>query len=232
MAAHATAADVAEGSLQRPSKTGVMIDIAAGMCTPSRILVVGCGSGAEAGLFARAFGAETIGIDIGESFAFDHASAAPARLMQMDARELKFPDGHFDFVYSFHALEHIPGPERALAEMARVLRRGGHYLVGTPNRHRLLGYLGSTCSLRRKVLYNWWDWKKRLQGRWRNELGAHAGFGERELLGLTQKAFGGGEVVTDDYYRRLYSSALVPALQHSGFKQIAYPCVYVGGRRH
>jgi len=90
--------------------------------TPRNILVVGCGSGLEAGDIARAFGASTIGIDTCDQFSFDHSAAAPAKLMAMDARELEFSDASFDLVYSFHALEHIPTPARALAEMARILR--------------------------------------------------------------------------------------------------------------
>lgn len=94
------------------------------------ILVVGCGTGQEAGIIARAFKANTIGIDIGTDFDFDHQGSAPARLVSMDARDLRFPDASFDLIYSFHVLEHIPEPERALREMARALRPGGRYLNG------------------------------------------------------------------------------------------------------
>jgi len=42
----------------------------------------------------------------------------------MDARNLTFDNADFDFVYSFHALERITDPRRALIEMSRVLKRG------------------------------------------------------------------------------------------------------------
>ena len=43
-----------------------------------------------------------------------------------DATRLMYRDGWFDFVYSVNAFEHIPDPNLALAEIARVLRPGGH----------------------------------------------------------------------------------------------------------
>ena len=69
--------------------------------------MVGCGTGEEAGILARSYGAETTGIDLVTQFTLDHAQAAPAKLIEMDAREMRFEDASFDFVYYFHALEHI-----------------------------------------------------------------------------------------------------------------------------
>lgn len=42
-----------------------------------------------------------------------------------DAHRLPFRDGAFDSAASSHVLEHLEDPVAALAEMARVLRRGG-----------------------------------------------------------------------------------------------------------
>jgi ubiquinone/menaquinone biosynthesis C-methylase UbiE len=43
----------------------------------------------------------------------------------MDATQMDFPDASFDLLVSRAALEHIVPIERALAEMARVVRSGG-----------------------------------------------------------------------------------------------------------
>ncbi len=48
----------------------------------------------------------------------------------VDAQALPFADGEFDLVAAIEALEHIPDPERTVAEMARVA--GSHLLVSVP----------------------------------------------------------------------------------------------------
>jgi SAM-dependent methyltransferase len=47
----------------------------------------------------------------------------------MDARRLLFRDGLFDFVFSLNAFEHIPDPRRALQDVSRVLKPGGHVFL-------------------------------------------------------------------------------------------------------
>jgi ubiquinone/menaquinone biosynthesis C-methylase UbiE len=195
------------------------------------VLVVGCGSGREAGLLARGLQSKTVGIDIGGEFSFDHIGSAPAELIRMDARELQFPDGCFDLVFSFHALEHIPHPEKALAEMARVLRSGGTYLIGTPNKHRLIGYVGSAASVKEKILWNFADFKQRLRGEWSNEAGAHAGFTQQELFDLCSTAFGRNATsITDQYYIRLYGKLAI-GLSLTRVDSILFPSVYVMGQK-
>ena len=49
-------------------------------------------------------------------------------------RDLPFPDGEFDGAIAVHSIEHVPDPETALAEMARVLKPGGTAVFVTPNR--------------------------------------------------------------------------------------------------
>ena len=50
-------------------------------------------------------------------------------LIRQDAMALPFPDASFDAVTSIEALEFLPHPEGALAEMTRVLRPGGQLLI-------------------------------------------------------------------------------------------------------
>lgn len=47
---------------------------------------------------------------------------------------LPFADASFDVVVSFDVFEHIPDSDAHLAEVRRVLRPGGHYLMQTPNK--------------------------------------------------------------------------------------------------
>jgi len=50
-------------------------------------------------------------------------------LLTMNAEETYFRDEMFAIVYSLNSFEHIPGPGRTLAEIKRVLKRGGEAYV-------------------------------------------------------------------------------------------------------
>jgi ubiquinone/menaquinone biosynthesis C-methylase UbiE len=197
-----------------------------------RLLVVGCGSGVEAAILARELGAEVVGVDLDSSF--DSVAAAAVDLRRGDATCLDFANGSFDFVFSYHALEHIPGYSKALAEMERVLSKGGAYCVGTPNRLRLLGYLGSkNATWREKIAWNLADWKARLLGRFRNEYGAHAGFSSGELKASLAKVFDQAEEITLSYYLRVYQgyAIWVSLLDKLGLGRFLFPSVYFVGRK-
>src|ERR1019366_1064258 len=49
----------------------------------------------------------------------------------MNAEQLDFAGDEFELVAATEVLEHVPDPERVLAEMARVAR--GHLLVSVPH---------------------------------------------------------------------------------------------------
>jgi SAM-dependent methyltransferase len=55
-----------------------------------------------------------------------------------DARQLSFPDNHFDAVYSISVIEHIPGDgdTEAIAECRRVLKPTGKLIVQVPYRRQ------------------------------------------------------------------------------------------------
>jgi SAM-dependent methyltransferase len=217
------------------AKTKVLIGLIREQLNPplSRILVVGCGSGREAGILARNLRSETIGIDIGAEFVFDHEAATPAILRNMDAEALEFEDASFDLIYSFHALEHIRNFRQALLEMSRVLRPGGTFCIGTPNKARLLGYLNSSASSGEKIYWNVVDLSMRMRGRWSNEKGAHAGFYADDLFTYCREYFGEAREVTDIYYLSLYPRhhKLLELLSATNLKYRIFPCVYMIGRK-
>jgi ubiquinone/menaquinone biosynthesis C-methylase UbiE len=236
---NAETAPVGQPKFMEPSRTArtqTLLQAANSVLStePRRVLVVGCGDGTEAGVLARSLRAETIGIDIGHEFTFDHRAAAPAQLLEMDAQKLSFPDDSFDLIYSFHALEHIVSPKQALREMARVLRPNGAFIVGTPNKTRLIGYIGSAATFADKVRWNCVDWGMRLRGRWSNAAGAHAGFAEAELADLCAQAFGASEPISRQYYRMLYAQAprAIRLFERTGVERYVFPAVYVVGRNN
>src|SRR5688572_26939552 len=86
----------------------------------TNLLVVGCGTGLEAAILAQRLGANVIGIDLEDRF--DERAKQAADLRTGDAMALDLDDGFFDFIFSYHALEHIADPNKALQEMHRVMK--------------------------------------------------------------------------------------------------------------
>lgn len=196
------------------------------------ILVVGCGKGIEAAVLADSLNAQVTGIDIETDF--NEEASKFADLKQGDATRMEFPDGHFDAVYSFHALEHIPDYRQALREIRRVLRPGGVWLIGTPNRNRLVGYLGSkSATFSQKIRWNMNDWEARLKGKFRNEYGAHAGYSSEELNSELSTVFSEVKEITLPYYLEIYSGKklAIQALSSLGVARWTLPAVYFLGRK-
>lgn len=195
------------------------------------MLVVGCGNGREAHALAASLRCNVTGIDLCDQF--DPRAAAEVRLQRADATALPFDKGTFDFVYSYHVLEHIPRYRDALSEMNRVLAQGGGLWIGTPNRTRLIGYVGSPVPWLHAIRWNAADWSARLQGRFRNELGAHAGFTLQELGGELRSFFGSVDEATLEYYLAIYPhrARTMRLLHSSGLGAYAFPSIYFIGRK-
>lgn len=95
------------------------------------VLEIGVGNGSHAQLLAKA-ARSFVGIDI-TGYAVRSTRARLSRLdlgqcdvRQMDAEELDFPDASFDFIWSWGVIHHSADTRRALGELQRVLRPGGH----------------------------------------------------------------------------------------------------------
>lgn len=104
----------------------------------SRVLDVGCGTGytTEAVLKKASLG-EVNGIDLTPQQLRKAAvklkpQKAIINLSRGDTENLPFRDETFDAVVSVGAVEYFPHPERALQEMARVVKHGGKVVVGGP----------------------------------------------------------------------------------------------------
>src|SRR5881628_2664229 len=115
------------------------------------VLDVGCGDGITCLVLSAVAVGRAVGVDLRLPLFESDATAAPARrlaelvlqrlhspgrlanalpglpvrFVRADATRLAFPDACFDLLVSRSAMEHIAPVERALAEMARVVRPGG-----------------------------------------------------------------------------------------------------------
>jgi 2-polyprenyl-3-methyl-5-hydroxy-6-metoxy-1,4-benzoquinol methylase len=101
---------------------------------PSSVLDVGCGEGVLTVEWAeRLGGGRIVGIDLEDPKL--RAEWARRRRPNLEFRaeeatRLSFGDGEFELAAAIEVLEHVPDPEAALAEMARVA--SGHLLVSVP----------------------------------------------------------------------------------------------------
>lgn len=100
---------------------------AAGILPPGRVLDLGCGTGHSFRLLEPR---ETVGVDTSPA-----ALAGQEReTVVADMRRLPFADASFASVLSVQSVEHVPDPERVVAEARRVLEPGGAAVFVTPNR--------------------------------------------------------------------------------------------------
>ncbi len=88
-----------------------------------RLLDAGAGRGAYRDLL-HDYVDEYIGLDV---------TASKATTAVGDAQKLPFASESFDTVFCSQVLEHVPEPWKALAEMRRVLKPGGHLILTVPH---------------------------------------------------------------------------------------------------
>lgn len=114
-------------------------DYVARFGTGKDVLEVGCGTGLVLQRIAR-FASAAKGVDLSPGM-LERARSRGLDVTQASALELPFEDASFDVTCSFKVLAHIPEIERALAEMARVTRPGGHILAEFYNPQSIRGLL-------------------------------------------------------------------------------------------
>jgi len=116
--------------------TEQMLDLA-GVRSCHRVLDVGAGTGEQTLLAAQRVGpgGVVLATDISPSMldrAREAAHAANLLNVQtrvMDAQHLELESGSFDAAIARLSLQFVPDPERALAEVRRVLKPGGRFAV-------------------------------------------------------------------------------------------------------
>lgn len=91
------------------------------------VLEAGCGTGLLL-KEAAAVGRSAVGIDLSRGM-LGPARARGLQVMQGSLTHLPLPDASVDLVYSMKVLPHVPPIREALAELARVVRPGGHLLL-------------------------------------------------------------------------------------------------------
>lgn len=101
--------------------------LSATLIGPGRVLDLGCGTGHS---YEELAPRETVGVDVEPAaLTGQHRETHVA-----DMRGLPFGAGSFSSVVAIQTIEHVPDPERVIAEVARVLSPDGRAVFATPNR--------------------------------------------------------------------------------------------------
>lgn len=129
-------------------------------------LEIGCGTGRFT-VPAAERGVKITAIDVSEQMlAKTRANLQAAgcsknvTLALADARATQFAGEQFSLVFSFNVVNHVPHYERVVAEVARILKPGGVFVVGFPSLWSLyLPYASivnlTQRSIRRGVFTRW-----------------------------------------------------------------------------
>lgn len=197
----------------------------------AHILIAGCGAGHEALHIYKSLNIPVTGVDVELPLDPGIEPHDDFKLQIASVTELPFEDATFDAVFYHHVIEHVSDPTKSIEELSRVLKPGGLLYVGTPNRHRMVAYVGAyKTKITDKIWWNLKDYWARIRGKFRNELGAHAGFSEKELDKMLKKCFSKVDWLTQDYlnfkYGGRWPKPIVKTITWRPITEIAAPAIY------
>jgi len=120
-----------------------------------RVLDAGCGDGMLRRHIAQRH--HYVGVDFSARPLERASRHHPAPYIRGDLNRLPFAPQTFDLAVSLQALQYLERPERAVDEIRRVLKPGGHFLLSVPNdssfKYRRLGVPGiQRCRFRRETM--------------------------------------------------------------------------------
>jgi len=194
----------AAGRRRREIRSGLLA-AAAGLAADGRerVLDVGCGTADYTRPFARRTAATVVAVDVTPPLLSRARASVPANvgLAAADVEALPFPSAVFDAVVGNAVLHHLR-LERAVPELARVLKPGGRFCFAEPN------LLNPQVFLERKI-----PWL----GRWLENSPGETAF-TRWRLRRTLEELGLVEVTIRpfDFLYPLTPRPLIPAVERLG----------------
>jgi SAM-dependent methyltransferase len=129
-------------------REAAFVATALGLAPGARLLDAGCGAGRHVRAFTRR-GASVVGVDLSQELLAEAVAAGDARYVAADVRALPFKDGAFAHVVSlFTSFGYFDddGDRAQLAELHRVLRHGGTFVIDFLNPSHVIGSLVPTSS--------------------------------------------------------------------------------------
>ena len=133
-----------EGEIYR-KRLEVVLSLIDGLAVPTgdTFLEIGCGAGratvalAQRGYFVQAIDPAPNMVTITRQYAAEAGVAPLVSTSVGHASLLDFPEQRFGLVLAIGVMPYLTSPEKALAEMAQVLKPGGFLLLTAGNRWRL-----------------------------------------------------------------------------------------------
>lgn len=194
------------------------------LMAPGRILDIGCGPGYFLNL-AKSQGWEPFGVDIDNGMVEFCRRSLSLNVTQGVLKSDSYPDNYFDAVTLFHVLEHLPGFDQTISDVANMIKPDGLLVIDVPNAGDI-----------RRLLFkeNWMQYREH-----------HLWYFSRTTLGIILRKYGfeiikcvphgGSQVVAmlnktmnanlrwkiDKYYRFLspIRKAVLFLLNHFGFSE-------------
>ena len=104
---------------------------------PSNAVDLGCGGGRNAGELLKkypkarvtAIDYSDLSVEKARRYNQDMIAAGRCTVQQGDVSNLKLPAGAFDLATAFETIYFWPGLEKCFAQVARVLRPGGYFMI-------------------------------------------------------------------------------------------------------
>ena len=111
-----------------------------------RVLDIGCGP--RGSLEWAGGAAERVGLDpLVGAYRDLGIDGHQMTYVEAGSEAIPYPDGHFDVVTSFNSLDHVDDLDATIAEIGRVVRPGGLFLVITDVNH--------TPTITEPIAYSW-----------------------------------------------------------------------------
>ncbi len=104
---------------------------------PAKAVDLGCGGGRNAGVLlakypeAHVTAVDSSELSVGKAKEYNREMIAAGRctVLQGDVSDLRLPAGTFDLATAFETVYFWPGLEKCFAEVAKVLKPGGYFLI-------------------------------------------------------------------------------------------------------
>jgi ubiquinone/menaquinone biosynthesis C-methylase UbiE len=148
-------ADRTPAAGRRQEIRGRRLREAAELDASSRVLDIGCGTGAYTGPLSAGCNARFVALDVAPALlrVARERTGSNVEVTAADAGELPFADESFDAVVGNAVLHHLP-LDRSLPELLRILKPGGRFCFAEPNLLNPQVFLERKIPLLRKWLEN------------------------------------------------------------------------------